>query len=155
MPDNNLYIATQVWDTHEDLKAGDVCIMEVTQGLLDKITKYQKLIEDSKDEIIKITVQDTVAKYLKARSDEEYEELEKILKPVKTDEDIYFTKITEEQYKKLSGLDEVFKRNPMLEIYGDDWRTCTYSLGFGQALIYTNKISIKNYDLQTLNNRPN
>lgn len=141
MTNNNLYIALQVWDTHHDNIEAEFGIMNITQKLLDIIEVHQNTINLS--EIIKITIEDTACKYLKARTEEEYEEIEKILAPVKNNDGTHFVEITSKQYDKLSKFEEVPKATPMLEIYEGSWRTCTYSPTYKKALIYTDKIDIK------------
>lgn len=138
---NNLYIALQAWDTHHDNIEAEIAIMNITPALLDLIEVYQNKINLSK--IIKITIEDTACKYFKARTGEEYEEIEKILAPVKNNDGADFVEITSEQYDKLSKLEEVRKVNPMLEIHADSWRTYIHSPTYKKAFIYTNKINIK------------
>lgn len=140
MTKNNLYIALQAWDTNHDNIEAEIAIMSITQELLDLIEVHQNTINRS--EIIKITIEDTACKYLKANTKEEDQQIKKILKPVKNDDGADFVEITKEQFDYLSKFKEVQKATPMLEIYADSWRTCTYSPTYKLALIYTNKINI-------------
>jgi hypothetical protein len=148
MTNNNLYISLQVWDTHHDNIEAEIAIMSITQELLDLIEVYQNTINRS--DIIKITIEDTVTKYLKTNTEKEYQEIEEILKPLKNNDGTDFVEITNKQYDRLSKFEEVPKATPMLDIYADGWRTCTYSPTYKKALIYTDKINIKNYDLESV-----
>lgn len=145
MINNHLYIALQVWDTSHDNIEAEIAIMSITQELLDLIEVYQNTI--NRTDIIKITIEDTVTKYLKTNTEKEYQQIEEVLKPLKNNDSTHFVEITSKQFDYFSKFEEVPKATPMLDIYEGSWRTCTYSPTYKQALIYTSKINIKNYGL--------